>query len=344
MYSTAKDPKVMVLGDTRDIHHHGCEAVLRQLLVGLEKEGISPRRIVAGMDWSAHAEEFLEADLVVINGEGGLHHDRPIVQGVLDIASRRKELSLPTALVNTSWFANSPANTSRLSAFDLIALRDPLSSRGIAQFGLNCLEAPDLAIREACAFAETGIIPVGSFIASDSTRSEITRLLRGMAEKRGWDYVPILYAPARPRPGKKSRKIWTKILLARAFGPLAKQLMPPRYHAHLAGAPSLHLYMKALRQSRGVLTGRFHTTCFCIGLGVPFVAIRSNTDKIRGLLLDAGLDPGRRMIPADSLETFGDIPPFTNVEMEALAGFRKESEIRYQKLFAAIRNLIPANS
>ena len=344
MTSTAKVPQVMVLGDTRDIYHHGCEAVLRQLLLGLEKDGISPRRIVAGMNWSAHAKEFLEADLVVINGEGALHHDRPIVQGVLDLASRRKELSLPTALVNTSWFANSPANTCRLAAFDLIALRDPLSRRGLAQFGLDSLDAPDLAIREACTSTATEIIPGEKFIASDSTRTEITRLLRATAKKRGWDYLPILYAPAHSRPSKKSQKIWAKILIARTIGPLAEHFMHPRYHAHLAGVPSLSLYMNALRQSRGVLTGRFHTTCFCIGLGVPFVAIRSNTDKIRGLLLDAGLDPERRMIPADSLETIGDIPPFTNVEIEALADFRRESETRYRKLFAAIRNLIQTNS
>jgi hypothetical protein len=299
---------------------------------------------VAGMNWSAHAKEFLEADLVVINGEGALHHDRPIVQGVLDLASRRKELSLPTALVNTSWFANSPANTCRLAAFDLIALRDPLSRRELAQFGLDSLDAPDLAIREACNFPATEIIPGGRFIASDSTQTEITILLRDMAKKRGWDYLPILYTPVRARPGKKSQKIWTKILVAQTLGPLAKYFMPPRYHAHLAGSPSLLSYMDALRQSRGVLTGRFHTTCFCIGLGVPFVAIRSNTDKIRGLLLDAGLDPDRRMIPANSLETIGDIPPFSNVEIEALADFRRESETRYRKLFTAIRNLIPANS
>lgn len=341
--ASANDRNVMVLGDTRDIHHHGCEAVLRQLLLGLENSGIIPTRVVAGMDWSAHAGEFLKADLVVINGEGGMHHDRPIVAGILDLASRRKELSLPTALVNTSWFANSPANTRRLAAFDLIALRDPLSRRELSPYGLDCLDAPDLAIREACTFAAADIVPGGKFMASDSTRTEITKQLRSHAKKRGWDYLPILYPPASPRPGKKSRKIHAKIRLARAIGPLAGYLISPRYHAHLAGAPDLPAYMNALRRSGGVLTGRFHTACLCIGLGVPFVAVGSNTDKIRSLLLDAGLDPGTRMPPTEHLEAINAIPPFTAPEMESLATFRRESEVRFQKLFTAIRNLMPSN-
>ena len=341
--ASVKSPDVMVLGDTRDIYHHGCEAVLRQLLMGLGNAGISPTRVVAGMDWSSQASEFLEADLVVINGEGSLHHDRPVVQSVLDLAARRKELARPTALVNTSWFANSVTSTRRLAAFDLLAMRDPLSRQETASCGLTCLDAPDLAIREACTFPQADIIPDGKMMVSDSTRVEITKLLRDLANKRRWSYLPILFTPKRARPGKKSRKLFTKIRLARAMGPLAGVLMSSRYHAHLLGAPDLPSYMDALRRSSGVVTGRFHTACFCIGLGVPFVAVGSNTDKIRSLLLDAGLHPDRRLIPAGSLQALTEIPPFTPAEMEALADFRRESEVRFQKLFAAIRHLAIAH-
>lgn len=341
--ATAKDREVLVLGDTRDIHHHGCEAVVRQLLMGLENSGITPTRVVAGMNWSAQAEDFLNADLVVINGEGGLHHDRPIVEEVLDLAIRRRELSRPTALVNTSWFANSPANTRRLAAFDLIAMRDPLSWQEVSSFKLDCISAPDLAIRESSTFAAPDMIPSGRFMVSDSTRTDITRQLRSHAKKSRWDYLPILYAPTSPRPSNKSRKIFLKIRVARAVGPLAGCLMSPRYHAHLAGVPDLPAYMNALRRSRGVLTGRFHTACLCIGLGVPFVAVGSNTEKIRSLLLDTGLSPETRMIPAGSLNKVDSIPPFTVLEMESLKSFRLESETRFLNLFDAIRNLIPSN-
>lgn len=259
--ASVKSPNVIVLGDTRDIYHHGCEAVMRQLLMGLEDVEITPTRVLAGMDDPADTNDFLVADLVVINGEGSLHHDRPIVQRVLDLASRRKELSRPTVLVNTSWFANSPANTRRLAAFDLIALRDPVSRQEVASYGLDCFDAPDLAIREACTFTKTDIIPDGKFMASDSTRAEITKLLRGLAKKRGWNYLPILFTPKRARPGKKSGRIFMKIRLARALGPLAEILMSSRYHAHLVGAPDLPSYMNALRRSSGVVTGRFHTAC-----------------------------------------------------------------------------------
>lgn len=341
--ATEKNRKVLVLGDTRDIYHYGCEAVIRQLLMGLENSGITPTCVAAGLNWSAQAEDFLNADLVVINGEGALHHDRPTVAGVLDLAIRRRELSRPTALINTSWFSNSPDNTRRLAAFDLIAMRDPLSFREVTSYGLECIGAPDLAIRESCTFKADDIILCEKFMVSDSTCTEITRILRGLAKKRGWDYLPILYTPARARPGRKSRKIFAKIGFARALGPLAEWLMSPRYHAHLAGAQNLPSYMNALRQSGGVITGRFHTACLCIGLGVPFVAVGSNTDKIRSLLLDAGLAPDKRMVSVDSLGAIKDIPSFTALEIESLKSFRRESEIRFQTLFDAIRNLMPSS-
>jgi polysaccharide pyruvyl transferase WcaK-like protein len=41
--------------------------------------------------------------------------------------------------------------------------------------------------------------------------------------------------------------------------------------------------------TRVVIAARFHGVCFCMKVGVPFLAVSSNTPKIEGMLADAGL-------------------------------------------------------
>ena len=331
---------VVVLGDTRDLHHHGCEAVLGQLLGGLAESGLAADPVIAGFDWQTHEAACLAAGLVIINGEGALHHDRPVVERVLELAERRRGLRKATALINSSWFENSVENTRRLACFDLLAMRDPVSREALGSAGLDCLDAPDLAIREALRQARGGEVACGDgLVVSDSTQAATTRLLRQWAERQGARYLPILYPPQAPRDGAKSRKIHRKVRLARLLGPLARPFLSPRYHAHLAGLPDLGDYCRALRASAGAVTGRFHTACLCVGLRVPFVALRSNTAKIESLVRDAGLDPSLRLIEASRLETISRVPPFSASEQAALEGFCAESEVRFETLFRRLRDL-----
>jgi len=337
------EPRVVVLGDTRDLHHHGCEAVLAQLLGGLSEAGIPADLVIAGMDWKSHANACLGADLIVINGEGSLHDNSPAVQNVLELASRRREHGRQTALVNSSWFANDPESTRGLAAFDLVAMRDPRSRQEVLAAGIATLEAPDLAVREGMARRPDKLWDEGGgpVMVSDSTRTEKTRVLREIASKRGWTYLPVLYPPVVPRPGAKSRKIWRKCRMARMMGPLAGWLMSPRYYSHLIGAPDLESYCRKLVESGGVVTGRFHTACFCVALGVPVVVVSSNTPKIEALLTDAGLDLSKRVITMDGLQQMTGVPAYSPQELESLRQFRATAEVRFEELFSAIRRLLP---
>jgi polysaccharide pyruvyl transferase WcaK-like protein len=276
----------------------------------------------------------------VINGEGSLHHNRPVIQELLEIAGLRRAAGVPTALVNSSWFANDPALTARLSVFDLVALREARSHGEVSKAGIPCILVPDLALREGMNRAkERPPRPTGPVMVSDSTREEDTRMLRSLAARRAWQYLPVLYPPEVPRPGAKSRKIWRKCRLAQRLGPLARWWVSPRYHAHLAGVAGLDAYCAALAGSAGVVTARFHTVCLCLGLGVPFVAVASNTPKIEALLEDAGLDPGRRMVSRNSLAGLSGVPAYTADERAALDGFIKQTALAHEDLFARLGRL-----
>jgi hypothetical protein len=332
-------PGTIVLGDTRDLHHHGCEAVLAQLIAGLTNAGLPPAQVLHGMVWEPYGEVCLKAPLVVLNGEGALHHSRPVVESVLTLAEKRRAARLPTALVNSSWFANTPEQTRRLAAFDLVAMRDGESRASVRAEDIASLDAPDLAIRQAMHWRAAhpdvcaGTVPT----VSDSTRPEITKQLRAFAGKRGWRYLPVLYPPREARPGAKSRKIFRRLRLARMFGPMARFLLSPRYHAHLAGVPDMDAYCAALAAGAGALAGRFHTVCYCLGLRVPVTALASNTRKIESILSDAGLDVARRMVELDSLTT---VPDFTEAESAALDRFLARAEEEFESLFRRIRLLV----
>jgi hypothetical protein len=332
-------PGTVVLGDTRDLHHHGCEAVLTQLIAGLTNAGLPPAKVLHGMAWEPYGDTCLRAPLVVLNGEGALHHSRPVVESVLTLAEKRRASGLPTALANASWFANTPEQTRRLGAFDLVAMRDGESRAAVRAEGIASLDAPDLAIRQAMQWRQTpGAVPGGNVATvSDSTRPEITRALRAFAGKRGWRYLPVLYPPREARPGAKSRRIFRRLRLARMLGPLARFLISPRYHAHLAGVPDMDAYCAALAAGAGAVAGRFHTVCYCLGLRVPLVALTSNTRKIESILADAGLDVSRRMVRLDRLT---EVPDFTAAEFTALDRFLARAEEEYEALFHRIRLLV----
>lgn len=339
--NAGREWNVVLLGDTRDLHHHGCEAVLGRLIDGLRAKDMPPTKIIPGLDWTVARQDCLEADAVIVNGEGSLHHDRPAVGALADLADARRERGSPTALVNASWFANGVENTRRLAAFDLVAVRDPQSRAHLRDCGIRCLEAPDLAVQEALRYFHPDTSPQGPPVVSDSTKPGMTRELRRLARTRGWTYLPVLYPPDRARASAKSRKIFAKTRLARALGPFARLWMSPRYHAHAVGAPDVPAYLAALQDAPGVLTGRFHTVCFCLGLGVPFLAVASNTPKIESILQDAGLDPAGRMVPPSALAGLEQIPPFSERERRALQDFRHRAAREFDSLFESIRALLP---
>jgi len=336
--STAK--KVVVLGDMRDIHHHGCEAVMAQVQRGLAQAGLPPQLILPGLDWKAAGSTCSEADLVVINGEGALHDSRPSVSEVLELADQRHRDGRPTALINSSWFNNDDTLTKRLNAFSLVALRESRSHATVAAAGVNCRMVPDLAISEALdCKPRLPDVSANGFMVSDSTRPEITRQLERLASHRNWRYLPALARPIEQRPSAKSRRIHRHVQLAGWLGPLARITLSPRYRAHCIGVATVDEYCRALASVRGVVTGRFHTVCFALGLEVPMLIVASNTPKIESVLADAGLDLSRRVVNRSALESISEVPPFSAEELSSLRKFLERTRAAQRELFCSLREL-----
>ena len=74
----------------------------------LIKEVASKHQILASVrgnidiaQWPVDA--FDEAELILINGEGTMHHDRPLAIQYLELLREAKRRGKKTALINTVW-------------------------------------------------------------------------------------------------------------------------------------------------------------------------------------------------------------------------------------------------
>lgn len=298
---------------------------MAELTDGLACHGLRAAHVLAGLKWRDKREICESADLVVINGEGALHHDRPAVAEVIGLAKLRNAAGKTTVLLNTSWFQNAPERSRDLGAFSLVAARESVSAGKIAEDGgLVPMLVPDLAIAYA---ARSGVRYQGggSVMVSDSTKPERTKELRRVAASHGWEYLPVLAYPETPRPGEKSRKIVQRARMARCLGALAPILLGTRYHAHAVGVADTLDYLQRLAASGGVVTGRFHTVCFALAMGVPFVAVASNTPKIEAIIRDAGLDPKKRVLPVEELRKLDGVRAYDAQESAALEEFARRA-------------------
>ena len=130
--------KVALIGDTGlTSRHFGCQLVCQTFReqfarLGLEEIASYPIRLPEGDRWE---DRVAGADLVVVNGEGSLHHGK--FSSVLDVAALK-----PAALINCVYQDNPPDE--RLRNFCYISARESLSAEVIRSQGVDCDVTPDV--------------------------------------------------------------------------------------------------------------------------------------------------------------------------------------------------------
>jgi len=286
--------RIAILNDTSTRSHHGCARVMRLLTAGLEARGARiTARSAARNDW-ANDPGFMaglaEADTVVINGEGTLHHGRPAGARLLSIADHPAARGKRLALVNALYDENPADWGAWLAKFDLLFARDSRSAEELRRAsGRAARWLPDLSLSaggEAQSGAANGVL------IGDSVRLEHRRALARLAERS---------AGARMLPTKtRAHPAWHAPLI----GPALKTPLYALYNGRLTLrrppfdlAPDEPAYLAALRSAALHVTGRFHGVCLSLVTGTPFLAVDSVSSKIARLLDDLGLDRSRLIAP-----------------------------------------------
>lgn len=287
---------VIVVNDTRVDRHHGCSRVmsaLEELISAIG--GKINHRSSAHSDWSTDRlfePSLAQARLMVINGEGTIHHDRPAGKRLLEAAFHAKSLGVPVALVNAGWESNGPELTSLVDAVDVIAVRDSRSASQLRLSGKACRVVPDLSLYggflvHACGPRQG----VGFTDSVDAMTSLSLDLCRRKSRGRP---VAIQFS----EPGLKGKVRFLRESISR------RDVADPRRAAKLLRARTAQLgaqvadageFIASLAALELLVSGRFHACTLSLLAGTPFVAVASNTAKIAALIEDAGLQSWRSL-------------------------------------------------
>jgi polysaccharide pyruvyl transferase WcaK-like protein len=328
--------RVVLLNDTSARHHHGCTRVMRLLTEGLERHGLTIiARSLARHRWDKD-ENFLKAlasaDVIVINGEGTLHHGKPAAELLLSVISHPARGRTPVALVNALYESNPPDWGKRyLSDFALLAARDSVSAAVLSQdAGCAVRWLPDLSL-SAPASIPTG--PRNNVVVGDSVKLSHRRVLARISCR-----LPL----ARYMPTKTAENT---IFGLPVIGNVARWMLFCAYNGIIVSrAPNFLLpksefgYLNELAAARLHVTGRFHAVCMSMLTETPFLAIRSNSSKIERLLIDCGLDRTRLFEPSEEI-CFSEWAEFSSAQLNLVRAFRRTATQQAEKLFSDIARL-----
>lgn len=240
---------------------HACNAIRQNLAHrGLVEVGWANDH--AGFD-AVLASCGRKPALVVLNGEGTLHHDAPRARDLLTTCERAKDMGFRVAVVNTVWQENSDLMGAALGKLDAVHVRDSLSLAELPA-DIRAQVTPDVSIQ---LFLQTlrgaKAEPMQDIAVMDSVVRSTSAALLAFAEHEGLPFFPM--------PVGNLRK--TRQDVASRAGPVWPRLV----------------------QSTDVLaatnwvTGRFHGLIAALCAGRPVCALPSNTSKIEGFLWDHGL-------------------------------------------------------
>jgi len=339
--SDARAATAVVFNDTRGERHHGCARVMTAIeaLLG----GIGVRRIVgvaSHHDWRTDGEvlgSLAAARLVVVNGEGTLHHDAPAAAPLLAVAGEAHRLGIPSALVNSVWQDNGPAAAAALREFTLVAARDRRSAAQMRAAGVDCRVVPDLSLWQPV--AATAGTRRGVGFTDSVGRVQAGALVRAR-RRSGGAVVPI----QRPEPGLVGAWRFLRGYLGR------DDLRDPRAGASrsvdrwrqlASSSASVDQYLARLAGLELLVAGRFHACTLALAVGTPFVALPSNSHKIEALVEDAGLASWRVLVePTAEAIAEARVAGWSAAERAALDAYLAQAHSGADELFRDIGKLL----
>ncbi|MEZ8621922.1 hypothetical protein A148_12230 [Vibrio splendidus 1F-157] len=335
--------KVVVINDTRLEMHHGCSRVMNNLDYLIKKNN---GEVIAswpvGKDWRLSEEikkDIIKSDLVIINGEGSIHHDSKTGTKLLFVADFCKQYEVPCYLINCLFQEISPKFGKLLKNFKMVSVRDSFSQKEIERYGISAPMVPDLTFYTPSIRNNDRSTTVG-FTCSMSPEKTVMIYKQFSKLEYESSYLPMLYqtniwdgdAEVESKLEKLRRmgfntfltKAIERVKITPSFRKIPKH---SEYKCH-------NEYFKVISELDSLITGRFHAACFAINSLTPFSVYKSNSHKIEALIHDVGLDSSRIIESGD----FSKPSPFSEIEMSNIESFLEKSRENMEELFIEIFN------
>jgi hypothetical protein len=291
-----------LVNDTRYDNHHGGLTVVRNLHLAMSRRGWTCTGSLPVSSSARHLPRHFraieQASLIVVNGEGSLHHESRNTRRLFDICTELAQTH-PVALVNAVWQDNDAVRWKPLlERMALVQTRDRRSQDQLRAMGIAAKYAPDLTFYEYPRFPG---IERPRFGCTDSVlKSWTARALELCRKDSNIDFLTLFTRDLRFRRGPRD---WAKALKYRLYPGLNRLLgipVPPRYRSLLHAENDTAAFLHRLASCRALCAARYHALCFALQQNVPCIAVASNSHKIESLLEDAGLTVADHVIdPAE---------------------------------------------
>lgn len=158
------NPKIALVNDTSLYSaHFGCQIVGQVLREQFKRVGLD---LVLSLPKRFNEEEksqLSKVDLVVVNGEGSIHHGRNM--HLIDLAERYRAV-----LLNCVYQGNPP--NENLGRFHLVTARESLSAKEIQCSGVMCKVVPDLIFGSSLVWSFRRPAPTLDLGVTDSVLKE----------------------------------------------------------------------------------------------------------------------------------------------------------------------------
>jgi ABC-type polysaccharide/polyol phosphate transport system ATPase subunit len=231
------------------------------------------RLVLQDMDFN---EKLAMCDVVLVNGEGSIHHNSVRALALLALIKTAVEAKKKVLLLNATLQAVMPALLKEvLKEVNLIQVREPCSYDFLKNLGIKSLIVPDIAFLGVSDETESQIrIQDSNFsvlvTGGVTTGKESLEQLFIAVESMGMR--PVYFSIGDGGEMEVAKNICAqrnvKLIEAGTFG--VKELVG------------------FIRQFPLAISGRHHINVFLMRAGIPFVALPSNTWKVEGTLSMVG--------------------------------------------------------
>ena len=245
---------------------------------------------------------------------------------------------IPVFLINTAFDEHAPEIVGRMRHFTRVYCRETPSAERLAASGARVGVCPDLTY--ALELGTVGWRPGDAIVVLDTTVATKNRKLHRFCRENDLRFQPIRTSPRLIRITDPRNLMRIARFNAKKY---VGKLAPGSYalNRYSNAVASTQTFVRLLAEdTRVVIAARFHGVCFCMKVGVPFLAISSNTPKIEGMLADAGL--GDRMLDiADlDLKAIESRSLWTTTHEERRQRYMADTKERISKMFDDIAQAV----
>lgn len=330
--------KAVILNHTGFEHHHGCRLVMDHIYRQLGARGI---KVIAASPvrykwWRSVAmmRAIGQADVIVINGEGTLHHGAGHGEKLLQVVDHPARRGAPVVLINALYQDNPPEWRRYLERLAFVSVRDTRSQGELRALGVEAHFTPDFSMAGASAASGTRSAHLIGF--GDSVLPDATAELRRLRRAHGSDAVSLpIWASLEHWAFPNAPPLLYLLNTPSLLGVAAARVLDPGTRCFARESQ----FMEALSGLALFVTGRFHGVAMAMRTRTPFIAATSNSHKIEALLQDAGLE-ARRVVELSRLARINAAEwAYSDAESTAISAFLTRAEQGSGVVFDTIARL-----